>query len=44
METAIIVRIHASYTNSIRKRRVNSLFMKLYGYNPSPITAGTTKS
>ncbi|MEM3193078.1 MAG: hypothetical protein QXZ17_09955 [Nitrososphaerota archaeon] len=33
METAIIVRIHASYTNSIRKRRVNSLFMKLYGYN-----------
>ncbi|MEM3829910.1 MAG: hypothetical protein QXP36_11970 [Conexivisphaerales archaeon] len=33
METAILVRIHASYTNSIRKRRVNSLLMRLYGYN-----------
>ncbi|MEM4091032.1 MAG: hypothetical protein QXQ46_09915 [Thermoplasmatales archaeon] len=33
METAILVRIHASYTNSIRKSRVNPLFRKLYGYN-----------
>ncbi|MEM3906945.1 MAG: hypothetical protein QXZ17_08815 [Nitrososphaerota archaeon] len=33
METAILVRIHASYTNSMRKSRVNSLFRKLYGYN-----------
>ncbi|MEM4090352.1 MAG: hypothetical protein QXQ46_06335 [Thermoplasmatales archaeon] len=33
METAILVRIHASYTNSIRKSRVNSIFRKLYGYN-----------
>lgn len=35
METAILVRIHASYSNSKKKRksRVNSLFRKLYGYN-----------
>ncbi|MEM3191402.1 MAG: hypothetical protein QW292_04775 [Candidatus Parvarchaeota archaeon] len=33
METAIFMRIHASYANSIRKSRVNSLFRKLYGYN-----------
>ncbi|MEM3191205.1 MAG: hypothetical protein QW292_03770 [Candidatus Parvarchaeota archaeon] len=35
METAVLVRIYASYTNSRKKRksRVNSLFRKLYGYN-----------
>ena len=35
METAILVRIHASYSNSMKKRksRVTSLFKKLYGYN-----------
>ena len=35
METAILIRIHASYTNSKKRRksRVNSLFRKLYGYN-----------
>lgn len=35
VETAILVRIHASYSNTRKKRksRVNSLFRKLYGYN-----------
>ena len=35
METAILVRIHASYSNTGKKRksRVNTLFRKLYGYN-----------
>lgn len=35
MKTAILVRIHASYSNSKKKRksRVTSLFKKLYGYN-----------
>ena len=35
METAVLVRIHASYTNSRKKRknRVNALFRKLYGYD-----------
>ncbi|MEM3192000.1 MAG: hypothetical protein QXV17_08510 [Candidatus Micrarchaeaceae archaeon] len=35
METPTLVRIHASYTNSIRKSRINFLFRKLYGYNSS---------
>ncbi len=35
METTILVRIHAPYRNSMKKRksRVNSLFRKLYGYD-----------
>ncbi|MEM3860090.1 MAG: hypothetical protein QW478_11930, partial [Candidatus Micrarchaeaceae archaeon] len=35
METAILVRIHASYTNTRTKKKnsANSLFRKLYGYN-----------
>ncbi len=34
METTILVRIHAPYRNSMKKRksRVNSLFRRLYGY------------
>jgi hypothetical protein len=33
VETVILVRIHASYSNTKRKSKVNSLFRKLYGYN-----------
>jgi hypothetical protein len=35
VETAVLVRIHASYTagRMKRKSRVNTLFRKLYGYN-----------
>ena len=35
MKTSILIKIHASYTNSRKRRksRVNSLFRKLYGYD-----------